>query len=99
MEENSYWKILSDYKLALEFKKRAIGVFRGKTVKTLEELSRIFHEIDGKYTLDQAREFINNLSVNKNKWHYGSFPRTSNYISFNQVKGDFIKAKVNRVAY
>jgi len=99
MEQKLYNELLSNYKLAREFRKKAVEIYRGRGANSLEELSEIFHEVDGKYTLEEGKEFISNLSSSKEKWYCGSNPKYANSVSFINVKENRIRIKINRMQY
>jgi hypothetical protein len=99
MEQNLYNKILNNYNLAREFRKKTVEIYRGRASNSLEELSEIFHEVDGKYTLEEGKKFISDLSSSKGKWYCGSHPKCANSLSFINVKDNKIRIKINRIQY
>jgi len=99
MKKILYNEILNNYKLALEFRKKAVEIYRGRAANSLEELSDIFHDVDGGYTLEEGKEFISNLSSSKGRWYCGSNHKCANYISFTPVNDNKIRIKINRIQY
>lgn len=86
-------------KLALRVKRNALGIFKEKSAKSLNEFGKLLHKLEESCTEEQSNAFILEL-INRNEgWHYKTTKNYKHYLLFKNSEEGNIEVTKRKVRW